>query len=86
MCSSLANPDWQQLGASTRGIVVVYQRANLVKRAVSKLHKEAVSVSRAALEVGYASPTQFSREFSRRFGMTPRTAKNLGPEPVAVVA
>lgn len=30
------------------------------------------SVSRAAFEVGYESPTQFSREYSRRFGASPR--------------
>jgi AraC-like DNA-binding protein len=30
------------------------------------------SVSAAAFEVGYESPTQFSREYSRKFGTTPR--------------
>jgi AraC-like DNA-binding protein len=30
------------------------------------------SVSRAALEVGYVSPSQFSREYSRKFGVSPR--------------
>lgn len=30
------------------------------------------SVSRTAFEVGYESPTQFSREYARRFGASPR--------------
>ena len=30
------------------------------------------SVSRVAFDVGYESPTQFSREYSRRFGASPR--------------
>lgn len=33
---------------------------------------ENASVSAAALSVGYESPTQFSREFARMFGSTPR--------------
>ena len=32
---------------------------------------EAASVSHAAFEVGYESPTQFSREYSRKFGIPP---------------
>jgi transcriptional regulator GlxA family with amidase domain len=31
------------------------------------------SVSSAAFQVGYESPTQFSREYSRKFGTSPRT-------------
>lgn len=31
-----------------------------------------LGVNEAALQVGYASPSQFSREFKRRFGKTPR--------------
>lgn len=31
-----------------------------------------ISVNEAASQVGYASPSQFSREFKRQFGMTPR--------------
>lgn len=30
------------------------------------------SVSNVAFEVGYESPTQFSREYSRKFGVSPR--------------
>jgi AraC-like DNA-binding protein len=40
------------------------------------------TVSAAAFAVGYESPTQFSREFSRRFGQAPSEALRLA-EPVA---
>ncbi len=33
------------------------------------------SVSTAAFDVGYESPTQFSREYTRKFGVTPREDK-----------
>ena len=36
------------------------------------LSTEGYNVTQAALEVGYASPTQFSREYSRQFGVPPR--------------
>ena len=36
------------------------------------LSSDGVSVATAAYEVGYESPTQFSREFSRKFGLSPR--------------
>lgn len=34
------------------------------------------TVSSAAFEVGYQSPTQFSREYSRKFGISPSAHKN----------
>lgn len=37
-------------------------------------------VSTAAFEVGYESPTQFSREFKRYFKMTPTEARKQGPD------
>ena len=36
------------------------------------LRERGYSVSRAAFDVGYESPTQFSREYSRKFGASPR--------------
>jgi len=42
---------------------------------------EHVDASRAAFEVGYESPSQFSREYSRLFGAPPmRDIKNLVQE------
>jgi AraC-like DNA-binding protein len=37
------------------------------------LSADAHNVTEAALEVGYTSPSQFSREYSRAFGVTPST-------------
>ncbi len=34
------------------------------------------TVSNAAFEVGYESPTQFSREYARKFGVSPRQDLN----------
>ena len=36
------------------------------------------SVSAAAYQVGYESPTQFSREYSRKFGIPPRADRTSG--------
>jgi AraC-like DNA-binding protein len=33
---------------------------------------EGMAVTAAAFAVGYESPTQFSREYSRHFGLSPR--------------
>lgn len=39
------------------------------------LQADRLSVSSAAFQVGYESPTQFSREYSRQFGVSPRMDK-----------
>jgi AraC-like DNA-binding protein len=36
------------------------------------LKEQVLSVTSVAFEVGYESPTQFSREFTRKFGVTPK--------------
>ncbi|HEY1011640.1 MAG TPA: AraC family transcriptional regulator [Herpetosiphonaceae bacterium] len=52
-----------------------YQKELRLLEARRLLTREGVSVSTAAYEVGYASPTQFSREYARKFGAPP--SKNL---------
>lgn len=42
------------------------------------LSTEGHNVTQAALKVGYASPTQFSREYSREFGVPPRVHAKAG--------
>lgn len=42
------------------------------------LQGDRLSVSSAAFQVGYESPTQFSREYSRQFGVSPRQDKGVG--------
>jgi AraC-like DNA-binding protein len=55
-------------------------RLNEARRLMLMNH---LDVSRAAFEVGYESPSQFSREYSRLFGAPPmRDIKNLVQDPV----
>lgn len=49
-----------------------YQKDLRLIEARRLLREAGYSVSRAAFDVGYESPTQFSREYSRKFGMSPR--------------
>lgn len=52
-----------------------YQKDLRLLEARRLLMDEGHTVSSAAFEVGYESPTQFSREYSRKFGTSPRAAK-----------
>lgn len=49
-----------------------YQKALRLLKARQLLMDGTHSVSTVAFEVGYESPTQFSREYSRKFGHSPR--------------
>jgi len=55
-----------------------YQKAMRLLEARRLISAEGYPVSRAAFEVGYASPTQFSREYSREFGAAPRVHATVG--------
>jgi AraC-like DNA-binding protein len=55
-----------------------YQKAMRLLEARRLISAEGYPVSRAAFEVGYASPTQFSREYSREFGVAPRVHATAG--------
>lgn len=48
-----------------------YQKEMRLMEARRLISTAGYSVSRAALEVGYLSPSQFSREYSRKFGVAP---------------
>lgn len=56
----------------TKSTPLQYQKELRLIEAQRLLREENASVSTAAFEVGYESPTQFSREYSRKFGNTPR--------------
>ena len=43
-----------------------------------------MNVNEAALDVGYVSPSQFSREFKRMYGQPPRVWSNAHQLPVGV--
>lgn len=47
---------------------------------------EGVNVSEAALEVGYVSPSQFSREFKRLYGQSPRQWSAIHQSPIGMVS
>jgi AraC-like DNA-binding protein len=49
-----------------------YQKDLRLLEARRLLRTEGYTVSGAAYEVGYESPTQFSREYARKFGQPPR--------------
>ena len=49
-----------------------FQKDIRLSEALRLLEQGAVSVTEAGLSVGYESPAQFSRDFSRRFGRPPR--------------
>lgn len=55
-----------------------YQKAMRLLEARRLISAEGYPVSRAAFEVGYTSPTQFSREYSREFGASPRVHGRVG--------
>lgn len=45
-----------------------------------------MSVNEAAMEVGYASPTQFSREFKRMYGQSPKQwSRTQQPLPAGLI-
>jgi AraC-like DNA-binding protein len=53
-----------------------YQKDLRLLEARQLLLSGGVSVAGAAYDVGYESPTQFSREFSRKFGASPSDIKS----------
>jgi AraC-like DNA-binding protein len=56
-----------------------YVKQIRLHRARMLLTVEGVTAQEAARRVGYASPTQFSREYRRMFGVTPATDRSVSP-------
>ncbi|MEP1327538.1 AraC family transcriptional regulator [Pseudophaeobacter sp.] len=54
-----------------------YQKDLRLLEAQRLLRTKTRPVSSVAFEVGYESPTQFSREYTRKFGVSPRREKSL---------
>ena len=61
--------------AITETTPLQYQKELRLLEAHRLLKEEGMNVSSAAFEVGYESATQFSREYSRKFGATPSTVR-----------
>jgi transcriptional regulator GlxA family with amidase domain len=57
-----------------------YQKQLRLIEARRMMVTDAITVETAAFRVGYASPSQFSREYARMFGMPPkRDSKHIDP-------
>ena len=46
---------------------------------------EGTNVNAAAMEVGYVSPSQFSREFKRAYGKSPRQWRDASTVPAGII-
>lgn len=66
----------QHFKAITESTPLQYQKDLRLIEAQRMLTTSPVSVSSVAFEVGYESPNQFSREYSRKFGVSPTADSN----------
>ncbi|ATI80790.1 AraC family transcriptional regulator [Sphingobium yanoikuyae] len=72
----------QHFKALTAMSPLQFQKQLRLLEARRLLTAEAINVAEAAYQVGYESPSQFSREYSRTFGIAPkRDAMNLKAAP-----
>lgn len=62
----------QHFKAVTSSTPLQFQKELRLLHARRLLQEDDHNVSTAAFEVGYESPTQFSREYARKFGVSPR--------------
>lgn len=62
---------YKHFKAVTSRTPLQYQKELRLLEARQRLRSGAVSVSTAAFDVGYESPSQFSREYARSFGVAP---------------
>ncbi len=75
MSTSTFHRNFRQVAASSP---IQYVKKIGLNRARELLMDQGLKVKQAAVQVGYESPTQFSREFTRYFGQSPRDcAKQL---------
>lgn len=66
-----------------------YQKQLRLHTARVRMLMDGLDAASAAFEVGYESPSQFSREYSRFFGQPPMRdvkAQKLAPEPLSLTA
>lgn len=71
----------RQFKAVTALSPLQYQKDLRLLEARRMLRTGTSSVSAAAYEVGYESPNQFSREYARKFGRSPKDDRTKGPLP-----
>lgn len=71
--AGMSEPSFYNHFKSIMGISPLqYQKELRLTEAHKRLHDSESSVTSVAFSVGYESPTQFSREFSRKYGVTPK--------------
>ncbi|WP_233494733.1 AraC family transcriptional regulator [Ruegeria sp. A3M17] len=70
---------FEQFKAITGTSPLQYQKDLRLLRARDALRTTKAKVSEIALRVGYESSAQFSREYSRKFGKSPRQDRNIAP-------
>lgn len=66
----------------TESTPIQYQKDIRLLEAKKLLMSEGESVTLTALKVGYESPSQFSREYSRKFGTTPSKDLRVGEHAI----
>jgi AraC-like DNA-binding protein len=62
--------------AATSMAPIQYHKAMRLHRAQSLMAFDGKRVSEAAFQVGYVSPSQFSRDYKRLFGLSPREGRH----------
>ena len=70
---------FEQFKAVTGTSPLQYQKDLRLLRARDALHTSSAKVSEIAFGVGYESSAQFSREYSRKFGRSPRQDRSVEP-------
>ena len=63
---------YQHFKTITKMSPIQFQKNLRLEEAKQLLTLKNIDISEAAFEVGYESPSQFSREFSKMFGMPPK--------------
>ena len=62
---------------------IQFQKKLRLEEAKQLLMVRNIEISQVAYMVGYESPSQFSREFSRMFGVSPKTYVTSSKEKIA---
>ncbi len=72
MCNMTRSTFYRHFSAITKMTPLQYYKRQCLFRAQHLMVSRGYSASRAAYEVGYSSPNQFSREYKRTFGLPPK--------------
>lgn len=72
----------EQFKFTTGTTPLQFQKDLRLLEARSSLASSTQPVSQVAFDVGYTSPTQFAREYKRKFGTSPRQDRTAGTSPL----